>query len=418
MTDLIFVSLENWDDIWRRNQFVCAQLARRHPDKRILFVALPRDVSYHVRKRSFSQLKGPLTYGVAGYPNIAITHPIKLLPNSSAWGRRVNESMFRRHVRKVAQHIQLDKNPLLWVNAHWANHMVGQMGECGSIYDITDDWTTLTQSPEATTAVLAQDADLCARADRTIVCSQRLYDLKAEFLKSQIPNPQSEIASRLHLIPNGVDADHYRPAFDRTATFPLQAAIWPKPIFGYTGTIHPDRVDLDLLDQLATTLTRGTIVLVGPNLLSPEQQQRFARHKNVFFAGSVPYRDIPNFMAVFDVCITPHLQTPFTESLNPIKLWEYLAVGKPIVSTNIAGFRDFPQFVYLANGAAEFAAAMQQSLSEEPAKAHARRREAQKHSWSSRVDAIEAVMRSAIEHRRTAAAGCSTSPPPQPANVS
>ena len=99
---LIFVSLENWDDIWRRNQFVCAELARRYPDMRILFVCPPRDVSNAIRTRRLGSLRGPNNWHPEGFPNITVTKPLKLLPSTLAVGRWINDLMARVHVRRAA----------------------------------------------------------------------------------------------------------------------------------------------------------------------------------------------------------------------------------------------------------------------------------------------------------------------------
>src|SRR6266478_1922830 len=80
----------------------------------------------------------------------------------------------------------------------------------------------------------------------------------------------------------------------------------------------------------------GSVALVGPNFLSPADNRRLLAVGNIFMTGPVPYARIPDYMSAFDVCITPHKISQFTESLNPIKLWEYLAAGLPIVSTDIA----------------------------------------------------------------------------------
>ena len=96
---LIFVSLENWDDIWRRNQFVCAELARRYPDMQILFVCPPRDVSNAIRTRRLASLRGPNNWHPEGFRNITVTKPLKLLPSTLAVGRWVNDLMARVHVR-------------------------------------------------------------------------------------------------------------------------------------------------------------------------------------------------------------------------------------------------------------------------------------------------------------------------------
>jgi teichuronic acid biosynthesis glycosyltransferase TuaH len=378
--DLIFVSMENWDDIWRRNQFVCAELARRHEDLKILFVGLPRNISHGVRHGRFRELWQAATYPGCGFPNITITHSLKLFPDSIPAGRESNERMFRRHVRTVAAALGMER-PVLWLNPHSAVHMVGQMGESAVVYDITDDWTTLSQSPRVSRRIRQQDARLCQKADAVIVCSERLHDLK----RSLVPK------ERLHLIPNGVHVEHYRGVLDGSAPVARIARDWPRPVMGYTGTIHPDRIDVTLVRKLANTPGIGSVALVGPNQLQPGDLE-ILRLPNVYMPGPVSYADIPDVMRAFDVCIVPHRVTPFTESLNPIKLWEYLAAGKPIVSTNIAGFRDFPNLVSIATTPDEFVAATLRALSEEAVASGARRAEAGKHGWMNRVDHIEAAL--------------------------
>ena len=383
MTDyppLVFVSLELWDDIWRRNQFICAELVARYPDMRILFVGPPRNVSNGIRRGRFHELRQNATYSAPGFPNITITHPLKLFPNSIQAGRAANERMFRRHVRVVAASLGMER-PVLWLNPHSAVHMVGQMDESAVIYDITDDWTALTQSPRLTRLIRRQDEQLCRSADAVIVCSERLYDLK----RSLIPT------ERIHLIPNGVHVEHYGGVLDKSAAIMPIAREWRRPVMGYTGTIHPDRVDVQLIRQLAGVPGVGSVVLVGPNHLRQPDLETL-RLPNVFMPGQVPYDQIPDVMRAFDVCIVPHKVTPFTESLNPIKLWEYLAAGKPIVSPDIAGFRDFPHLVSVARANDQFISACMAALNEDHNLANARIAEARKHSWATRVDLIEQVL--------------------------
>jgi len=386
MQDLIFVSMENWDDVWRRNQFLCAGLARRFPERKILFVGLPRNVTNDIRHGRLPNFN-EADRTVPGLPNITLTRPLKLLPDTLGWGRRLNEALFRASARAAARRLGM-QSPTLWLNPHSAVHMAGQMDESQVVYDITDDWTTLTQSPALTALTVAQDAALCRRAEAVIVCSERLYEMKRE------------LAEPLYLIPNGVDADHYRSVLDGTGPLTTPANHWAGPVLGYTGTIHPDRVDVPLVESLAKRFPAGTIALVGPNLLTGEDQRRLEACGNVALTGPVPYVEVPEIMRAFDVCITPHRVTAFTESLNPIKLWEYLAAGKPIVSTPVAGFRDYPQFVRLASDADSFALAVEAALAEDPAAGEARRTEARRHSWNSRLDQVIEVMDSKKELAR------------------
>jgi glycosyltransferase involved in cell wall biosynthesis len=298
----------------------------------------------------------------------------------------MNIASLRRQVRRAARELAITK-PLLWINDHSAVDLLGAVGESGCIYDITDDWIAFDQPAFLQERIRRQDAELCRRADAPIVCSQRLYDMKRD------------LTSNLHLIPNGVDAAHYAGVLDKVQPLPAEAARWPKPVMGYTGTVHPDRVDVELVASLARA-HKGSVVLIGPDHLPAPLVERLKQLKNLFMPGPVPYSQIAQYMAAFDVCIVPHKMTPFTESLNPIKLWEYLAAGLPIVSTDVAGFRDYPELVVLARTHEEFINGTAQALSEGLAKAPFRRAEALKHSWERRVDQIESVINSCVQSNR------------------
>jgi glycosyltransferase involved in cell wall biosynthesis len=279
------------------------------------------------------------------------------------------------------------RNVLLWLNPQDAVHMVGRMGESRVIYDITDDWTQFTHFTERKgllARTIAEDAELCRRADSVIVCSKSLYESR------------KALSRDIRLIPNGVDAAHYRCVLDDHGPLPEACRNWPRPVFGYTGSIHADRVDVNLLEAMTAAMKErnipGTIVLIGPVMLPAEQQRRLEATGRVIFTGPMAYRDLPKYMRAFDVCIVPHCMTAFVESLNPIKLWEYLAGGKPIVSTDVAGFRDYPALVRMARSADEFLTQCEAAVLEGNSKSALRRAEAAKHSWRSRVDEIVTVL--------------------------
>ncbi|HTW95020.1 MAG TPA: glycosyltransferase, partial [Tepidisphaeraceae bacterium] len=377
MSDLIFLSLEGWDDIWRRNQFVCAELAARRPERRILFVTPPRDLSYAARTAQWRLFRPVAPWSPQNLPNITVFTPTKWLPTSIAPGRAFNAAGARRQIAHQMRHLNI-RRPVLWINDHSSAPLAGRLDESALIYDITDDWSTFDQSESTRRRIVRADASLCQRADAVIVCSQRLLELK---------RPLVAKSCRPHLVPNGVHVEHYATVSDRTCPLPPEAVGWPHPVFGYTGTVHPDRVDVDLLAEMARSLTRGSIALVGPDHLSAAHRQQLLATGRVIITGPVPYAQVPNYMRAFDVCIVPHRMTPFTESLNPIKLWEYLAAGKPIVSTDVAGFRDYPHLVHLAKNAAQFRQAAMTAVAgtADSARAEVMRGIARQNSWHDRV---------------------------------
>lgn len=381
----VFVSLENWDEIWRRNQFLCSGWVRRDPNTRILFVAPPIDISYALRSRTMANaLRQPRLWTVE-QGAIAVIRPLKFWPNSWRWGRKLNEAFHRFMVRRASARLGF-QSPLLWINDHAAGHLVGSMGECGVVYDVTDDWTCLTQASAARARVVAQDLELCRRADAVIVCSEHLKEMKRHLARS------------VTLIPNGVDTAHYAPPRVVSDAVARETERWVHPVLGYTGTVHPDRVDVNLVEAIALRMPEATLALVGPVMLEPSDLQRLGRMANIRIVGAQPYASMPEWMQAFDACIVPHVCSAFTESLNPIKLWEYFAVGKPIISTPVAGFRDYPKLVYLAKDAEGFAAAHAKASLEDPILAVQRRAVAQANSWTCRIDAVEACL-SAIRLR-------------------
>lgn len=370
--DIVFVSLEAWDDIWRRNQFFCRELARR--GWRILFVEPAADWSAGLRRRDWTQFARRVDWSPNGLPSLRVTRPVKVMPKSSPRGQRVNHTILRRHIASRTRALRMSR-PVLWVNDHSAWRLAESLDASRVLYDVTDDWTQMNDLPEYRELVAEQDRRLCELADHVVVCSPHLLELKRP------------LARHVSLVPNAVDAAAYGKVSDISTRHP-RTTHWRGPVLGYTGTLHADRLDLDLLRRVAARWP-GTIALVGPSHLAADQLSDLP---NIELVGPVPHEQLPKFMAAMDVLIVPHVVSPFTESLNPLKLWEYLASGKPIVSTPAAGFREHAGHVRLAATAEDFTAQCEAALRDDPVSAAARRREAQPHAWASRVDMVERLM--------------------------
>ena len=369
---LLFYSIEPWDEVWRRNQFVVDLLLRRHPRLTVLFVVPPRNVA---RRGTRHPTPGGLYGG-----RLRVVQPARLPLESIGAVRRANERLQAAALRRW---LGRDQRPrVLWVNDHHRAHLARGGGFEKVVYDITDDWPAMTRRPRERRLIERHDAELCRRAEATVVCSERLRDLKRPIVPE----------GRLHLVPNGVHVEHYAGVCDRARPLPEAARGWERPVLGYTGTVHPDRVDVALIEAAARRMDRGTFVFVGPNHLSEGDRRRLGATGRVVLHPAVAYREVPAYMRAFDVLVVPHRCSDFVESLNPIKLWEYLAAGKPIVSTDVAGFRDFPQHVRIARDADELVRAATEALDEDASAVEARRAEARRHSWESRVEQVEAIL--------------------------
>ena len=136
------------------------------------------------------------------------------------------------------------------------------------------------------------------------------------------------------LIPNAVDVQRYRRAAPRPSDLP------PGPVAMYVGTLHEDRLDVSLIVATARALSgAGSLVLVGPSALGAADVDRL-RAAEVVLLGPKAYETIPAYLQHATALVVPHIVDDFTESLDPLKLYEYRAVGRPIVATPVAGFRE------------------------------------------------------------------------------
>jgi teichuronic acid biosynthesis glycosyltransferase TuaH len=379
---LVFVSLEPWDEIWRRNQFLCDGLLRCSETAQILFVQPPYDISNALRSQNFAKIQLSASLGSGGYDGrLQLFTPTKWFPNSLLLGRKLNDISLAKQVKRALASLRWSATHL-WINQHEAASLLDAEIAAKSIYDITDDWTKFSGNQTHLDLVQRQDKKLCVESDQVIVCSVQLFEDKRNLVRS----------NRLHLIPNGVHIEHYQAVTDQSKPLHPVTQNWKKPVYGYTGTIHGDRVDVELVCRIAKANPKGTIAMVGPNLLEADDRLTLSKFSNIIFTGAKPYADLPDIMRAFDVCMVPHVVTSFTESLNPIKLWEYLAAGKPIVSMNVAGLRDFPNLVHVSYSHEGFLRNLASALTELPSCASARQAAVQQHSWDKRIGQVVQIL--------------------------
>jgi glycosyltransferase involved in cell wall biosynthesis len=394
MNDILYISIENWFPVWRRNQNVVARLAKRHPDARILYCNLPIDLSYSLRKGKLGvvlkqwQPRDPEP--LPDLPNVFLFSPVKLLPNTIKACRLTNYAMQRGQLRVAAKKVGL-RNPLLYVNPYFAAHMAGRMGESALIYDVGDDWSAMADiTDRMRRQVLDEDTALARNADAVIVVSENLAAMRRKMV------------SDVHLIPNGVNLAAYQGVAEKTIDRHPVTTGWKSPVLGYTGTLHSDRIDARLLLAIARAFPEGTIALVGPNHLTPADQAMLQNEPNVKFAGTVDFPKVPGVMTAFDVGIVPYHVNGFTESQDPLKLYEFLAAGLPVVATPTSGFRDFPGIVRTATVAEDFVREIRAALAEGPEMIQRRRAAVNPFNWEARVDEIETVINDCITRRSAA----------------
>jgi len=380
--DLVIVSMEYWDDIWRRSQFIADGIATTSPHSKVLFVELSR----HILKSRLLSPMNRVSRPFGAFDNLHVFKPVHLFSWDSEKGGKINEISLCKQICRTVRHLGMH-HPVLWINLHDAWKLPTICSNSGVIYDITDDWTANDQPATKRDRVMQMDRTLCETADLVVVCSRKLL------------NDKASACQRIALIPNGVEVDKYRDVSSETPNPRWKKGELPRPILGYTGTLHKDRLDVSLLCDIAERNPTASVVLLGPCYLGADHLRKLKSYPNIHIFPPVAYAHIPIIMRDIDCYIVPHLVNDFTESLNPLKLWECLACGKPVVSTHVAGFSDYPELVYLANTADEFANQIQVALNEASCMRNLRIDVAEQNSWVSRVQHIQNLIESVVRER-------------------
>jgi glycosyltransferase involved in cell wall biosynthesis len=312
---LVVVSLEPWDDVWRRNQYLVSALLELGVVNRVLFVEPTFDWLHRLRGHRGVPRRRELR-PVPTDPRIIRFQPSKVAPR--ILGRFADQSTARQVVRAVIDARIVE--PTIWVNDSTYAVSVS-FALAPVLYDITDDWTEAGGPPRARDRVRINEDILLESSDAVVVCSESL----ARSRRKSFPE--------LVVIPNAVDVDLF------TTPAPRPDDLPSGPTAVYVGTLHEDRLDIDLVVDLATRAPQVHLVFVGPNSLSDSSTRRLAAMGNVHLLGLRPHDQVPGYLQHADVVIIPHVVSPFTDSLDPIKAYECLAVGRPTVATPVAGFR-------------------------------------------------------------------------------
>ncbi len=248
------------------------------------------------------------------------------------------------------------KRPLLWIHCPPGAALISEIPHVALILQRTDRFEAF---PEADPEVVgAHIAILKKAADLVVYCNPHL-----------MAEEQSDV-SRQILITHGVDLDTFITAGRSPSPGPADVAILKRPRVGFIGGIDAHTFDPELFFNAACKLPDAEFALIGGCSLP----DGWCPLPNVKLLGRKPYETVAQYMAAMDVLIMPWNDSEWIQACNPIKLKEYLAVGRPVVTTDFPALGRYRDLVHVAKGADEFSNAIQRALDEpyDAAKARAR----------------------------------------------
>jgi glycosyltransferase involved in cell wall biosynthesis len=303
--------------------------------------------------------------------------PFRRVPGVKALNRVFGRWALRRAVAAVG----FDRR-ISWFVVPHVEFLAGELDEELIVYYCIDDYAALPGVDVE--AITATDAALARRADQVFVAAASLLEAKTA------QNPTTMLS------PHGVDYDLFARAATASTTVPQQAAALRHPVIGFFGLLA-DWIDIGLLSFLARQRPDWTLLLVGHVATNTGD---LASLPNVVFVGPQPYESLPGWAKAFDVAIMPYRLNRQVLNANPLKLREYLATGKPVVSVPTMEVQRFTEHVRLATTPEAFLTEIEAALREESAEKKAARMEAVRAmSWDARVTEVLKVVDRALARR-------------------
>jgi UDP-galactopyranose mutase len=360
----------DWSYLRYRKQHLMERIARHTP---VIYVNPPR-----ARKWRHPQRWGAITRPA---PGVRVYEP-PVFPGirASEWIRLLN---YRVIAAALDRMMRPDMRPVLWIYSPHAARFTELLSPRVVVYDMADDYSVPTGS-----AVRDEDE---ARELRTLDALERRLLRRADvvFCVSEPLRHKAAAAGarNVWLLPNGCDIESYEGA----PTAPTRAA---RPRIGYVGTVAP-RFDVELVQALARLRPDWLFEMVGPvsPLVTPGQSP-----PNLTWVGEVPYAEVPARIKGFDACILPLREIDYSYRSSPIQVFDYLAAGKPVVSSPVAQLEEWPSLVSIARSAPGFAAALDEALGLDTVEKQEERRQfARQQSWDVRVSTALPVIERLVQ---------------------
>ncbi len=306
--------------------------------------------------------------------NFWVYSPVTAPVHHLSLARPINARFLREQMRLVTRRLRF-KRPLLWVNCPAACDAALALPRTALVYQRTDRFE---DHPGVDVAQITRyDRRLKREADVTFYSN---YD----FYKDEVNECRNAI-----YVEHGVDYDLFASAAD-APEIPDELRQVDGRIVGFFGGIDSHKFNMELVADVVRKLPDATFAFVGQPSIDTSVLES---QPNVVMVGQQPYERIPHYGKCFDVCILPFNRNRWIDAMTPIKLKEYLALGKPVVATPFGELRKYEGLVRIAEDADAFVAAVREAFDDTSSEAAAMRRErVTPHSWRSKaVEVLTAI---------------------------
>jgi hypothetical protein len=306
--------------------------------------------------------------------------PRSVLQVTTPWVVKINARILIRHVYRAMKAYNIQA-PILWLYSPYHVDLVGKFSEKIACYYNYDEQSDFLPNRRVK-ALLSEFDDRLTTSVNVVFATSR-----SQWKRRQAINPDT------YFLPNGVDFDLFNRALASNRPLPADIAGLQRPIIGLAGFLGY-QVDTELLLRVAEVFPECSLALVGPDELPDTVARKGLRAQpNVFFLGCKKLEQLPDYLHAFDVALIPYVLEGHVPSIYPMKLHEYLAAGRAVVSVNLAELKPYSHVVNIAENHDDFIYQTRKALQDNsPEAIEARVAVARENTWDQRVDEIYRIL--------------------------
>jgi glycosyltransferase involved in cell wall biosynthesis len=380
--NIICFGFAEWDNPYKTNQHHIMQ--RLSEKNKVLFIESLGLRRPTLQKKDMSRIIKRLIKFAAGVRKVTdglfIVSPL-VIPFHKYWFiRQINRALLSWQLDSAIKKYRFDK-PIIWSYIPNAIEFLGKWNEKLVVYHCVDE---ISANPLIPGDVIKQmERDFIRKADAVFVTAKPLFEEKIKF------------SDKVYYMPNVADYGHFSGAVKEDTAIPEELAQVVAPRLGFIGALSAYKLDMELLAYIAERHPIWSIVLIGETGEGEQRADlsRFEKLKNIHILGGRPYKSLPGYIKGFNVCLLPNCINDYTRNMFPMKFFEYLASGKPVVSTMLEALGDFKGLGYFSLNHEEFEKNIESALIEnDPVLRAERVKAARKFTWEIRIEEMSAII--------------------------
>lgn len=383
---ILCVANRVWNSLWRDSQHVMSRIAKqnrvlylepgRDPDKPYLAEIWRNGPNFVSPRTKILHENLIIIQTPSNLPIMRRHLPRSLLQVTTPWVAWTNSRIMINHIRRIMKSYDV-QSPILWLYSPYDIELVGKFNEKLACYYNYDEHSDFLPNKRIRTLMREFDKRLTSRVDVVFATS------RSQCQRRQVFNPNT------YFLPNGVDFDLFNRPLVSPRPLPADIAALQRPIIGLAGLLGY-QVDLELLLRVAEAFPECSLALVGPDELPDTAARKQLRAQpNVFFLGRKKLEQLPDYVQAFDVALIPYALEGHVPSIYPMKLHEYLAAGRAVVTVDLQELKPYSHVVRISKTYDEFIEHTRQAIHDNtPDAIEARVAVARENTWDQRVEEI------------------------------